>query len=409
VRILIVSQYFWPESFRINDLAEWFVERGHEATVLTGLPNYPEGAFFKGYGIIGPYREEHNGVEIIRTPLIPRRGGGGLMLALNYISFALSASVLGPIMVRGKFDAIFVFQTSPATVGFPAIVMKYLKKTPMFFWVLDLWPESLSAVGAVKSKGVLDLVARMVRFIYKRCDRVLVQSRGFIPNVSLLGAECKTLYFPSWAEDIYKPAPPQGDVTLPEGFKVMFAGSIGAAQSFETILSAAERLKDHKDIHWVVLGDGRMLPWVRDEVARRGLGNHVHLFGRRPVEAMPGFFAAADAMLVTLKKEPAFALTIPAKIQSYLACGRPVIAALDGEGARVVEEAEAGVACPAEDADALAKAVLSMRDMPREEREGMGRSGRVYYDKTFNRENLFKTLENWMLDMIKNPDSPKTP
>lgn len=405
VRVLVVTQYFWPESFRINDVALGLVERGHEVTVLTGVPNYPHGRFFKGYGPLRPYEQTHRGVHIKRVPLTPRRHAGKILLSLNYLSFALSASVLGPLLCRGSYDLILVYEPSPVTVGLPAIVLKRLKNLPIMFWVQDLWPESLSAAEAVSSERILGLVAKMVRFIYKRCDRVLVQSKAFTSRVEALGAKSKDIfYFPNWAEDVYKPlvleddAPERGET--PGDFRVLYAGNIGAAQSFDTILEAAARLKDYVDITWLILGDGRMREWVVDRIQELGLSRNVRLMDSRPVEDMPRYFASADALLVSLRQAPIFSLTIPSKIQSYLASGRPILASLDGEGARVVHESGAGLTSPAQDVEALAEAVLEMYRMSPESRAEMGRSGREYFEQHFERGKLLDQLEGWMRDLV---------
>jgi glycosyltransferase involved in cell wall biosynthesis len=404
LRILIVSQYFWPEDFRINDLAQGLVKIGHEVTVLTGKPNYPSGRFFDGYSFWGRSRDMFAGIKVIRVPLVPRGHGGAARLAVNYVSFALFAGLFGPLLCRGSFDVIFVYEPSPVTVGLPGLIMKAVKKAPLIFWVQDLWPESLSATGAVKSKWILNRIASLVSFIYQGCDRVLVQSRAFVDRVRALGAPSgRVLYYPNSAEELYRPVlrgPVPGSRALPDGFRVMFAGNIGAAQSFETILAAAETLRDHHEIHWLILGDGRQLSWVQEEVARRGLLHCVHLLGRYPVESMPDWFAQADVLLVTLKKDPIFALTIPSKLQSYMACGRPILAALEGEGARVVEEARAGIVVAAEDASAMAKAVLQLSLMPPLEREAMGQNGRRYFLQEFDRDTLLVRLDSWMRDLV---------
>ena len=406
MRVLIVSQYFWPEDFRINDLAVGLVERGHEVTVLTGIPNYPQGRFFPGYGLFKSAREAYRGVRICRVPLVPRGGGSGHRLVLNYLSFALSATLLSPFRCRGPFDLIVVYEISPVTVALPALFLKKLKHAPILFWVLDLWPESLSATGAIRSSEVLSLLDTLVRFIYRGCDKIIVASRGFLPSITAKGiAAERTGYFPNWYEPGYATRPATGAVVpsgLPAGFRVMFAGNIGAAQDFGTILSAAERLKPYRGIFWVIVGDGRRWEWVKEEVQRRGLEDRVLLLGRRPPEAMSGLFSHADAMLVTLKQDPAFALTIPGKIQSYMACGRPIVAALDGEGGRLIQESGAGLATPAEDADALANSVLTMYHMPKQEREAMGNRGREYCEKNFERGMLFDRLEGWMRQLAPN-------
>lgn len=404
MRILIFTQYFWPEGFRINDLALGLQERGHEVTIMTGIPNYPDGRFFSGYGLLERRVESYHGMKVIRVPLVPRGNGGGLRLALNYFSFALCASVFAALFRREHFDLIFVYEPSPMTIGLPAVVLKSVHAAPLMFWVQDLWPESLSATGAVHSEKILKLVERMVTFIYRRCDRILVQSRAFIPRVEGLGGDPEhILYFPNSAEELYQPVALEASAaerrSMPDGFRVMFAGNIGASQDFGTILDAAERLKDHPDIHWMIIGDGRMQAWVEAQVEERDLGRTVHLLGRHPVEAMPRFFALADVLLATLKRDPIFALTIPAKVQSYLACAKPVIAALDGEGARVIDEARAGLSCPAEDPAALAEAVLTIFRLPERERQAMGRRGRWYFEKHFERNMLLDRLDGWIREL----------
>jgi colanic acid biosynthesis glycosyl transferase WcaI len=404
MKILIVSQYFWPENFRINDLAAGLVERGHEVTVLTGIPNYPDGHFFPGYSLLRKIRQDYCGVRIIRVPLIARGAGGRLRLMLNYASFAFFASIMAPFICRGDFDVIFVYQPSPVTVGIPAIVLKKLKRIPLFFWVQDLWPESLSATGAVRSPVILDGVKRLVRFIYERCDKILVQSTAFIAMIEKHQvAPERIIFFPNSVEKIYKPTVAEPDFEglslLPSGFRIMFAGNIGAAQDFETILAAAEKLRKYKDIHWIILGDGRARRWVESQIVKQGLSDCFHLLGRHPMETMPHYFSFADVLLVTLKRDPIFALTIPAKIQSYMACGKPIVAALDGEGGRLVAESGAGLFSPAEDADALADAIISMYQMPKDQRENMGKCGIRYCEDNFERDMLITKLEGWLQDL----------
>ena len=405
MNILIVTQYFWPENFRINDLAQSLVENGHVVTVLTGIPNYPTGHFFPGYGWFRKSRQIHAGVKIVRVPVIPRGQGNNLRLMLNYFSFALFASLLGPILCPGKFDLIFVYQPSPITVGLPAILFKKIKRAPIMFWVLDLWPESLAATGAITSSPILNGVRSLVRYIYRHCDRILVQSPAFVWPIQEAGAGLdKILYFPSWAEAIFQPSVESSDLVnpmLPSGFRLMFAGNVGAAQDFGTILTAAELLKREPKIHWLIVGDGRKLDWVREQVQHRALSGTVHLLGRHPLEAMPQFFSQADAMLVSLKSEPIFALTIPAKIQSYLAYGKPIIAALDGVGGRIVEEAQAGLTCPAGDPQALADTVLSMYRQPVSERNAMGLRGKAYYAENFERTMLLDRVRGWMQELTE--------
>jgi colanic acid biosynthesis glycosyl transferase WcaI len=406
VRILLVTHYFWPESFLINDVVAGLVERGHEVTVYTGLPNYPGGRFFDGYGFFGPFKENFKGAEVRRAPVIPRGSAGRARLALNYLSHAFCATLFAPFLARGEFDAILVFEPSPMTIGIPARALRMFKRVPLVFWVQDLWPESLSATGAVKSPAVLGLVDRLIKWIYRGCDCVLVQSEAFIASVEAHGVPRDRIrYLPNSAEQFYRKLSPSSEDAeareLPAGFRVMYAGNIGAAQDFATILSAAEFLKDEKRIQWVVLGDGRMRSWVEDEVRRRGLGASFHLLGRRPPHAMPRFFAHAGALLATLRREPIFAYTIPSKIQSYMACGRPVIAALEGEGGRIIRQARAGWVVPPEDPRALADAVLAASRLARPELDAMGNRGEAWFREHFEREKLLTRLETFLREATR--------
>ncbi|MGQ0525739.1 MAG: glycosyltransferase family 4 protein [Betaproteobacteria bacterium] len=403
MKVLIVTQYFWPETFRINDVAAALKARGHEPEILTGMPNYPGGRFYPGYGAFSPREERYRGMRVVRVPLVPRGAMRNWQLALNYLSFVISASLCAPFRCRGHYDAILVYEPSPVTVALPAILLRSTRGTPLLFWVQDLWPESLAATGAVTSPRALRWVRLLVDFIYRRCDLVLVSSRGFTEHVLRSGISRERIrYFPNSAETLYRPlpaAPPDVNGELPSGFRIVFAGNIGSAQSFETIVEAADRTREHRDLHWVILGEGNRREWVYGEIDRRGLAATVHLLGHRPVDTMPAYFAAADALLVTLRGDPVFALTVPSKIQSYLACGRPILAAINGEGADIVTESGAGLACGAEDAPRLAAAALQLYRTPVVQREAMGRKGRMYFEANFEREMLLDRLQSWMHDL----------
>jgi glycosyltransferase involved in cell wall biosynthesis len=405
LRILVVSQYFWPENFRINDLVQEFVRRGHIVTVLTGYPNYQSDKVYMDFRDSPNKYSIFSGATVCRVPLVAR-GKGSLRLALNYLSFMLCAAMLGPMRLRGQsFDVIFVFEPSPVTVGVPAVVLGKFKKTPVIFWVLDLWPETLSAVGVVRSRLLLDTIGWLVRFIYNRCELVLGQSKGFIGSIAkYCNDERKIRYFPSWAEEVYNHdvdllAP---EVPVHEGlFNVLFAGNIGEAQDFPAVLDAAEQLKDNSLIRWLIVGDGRMSDWVTEEVTRRGLEKCFLMLGRFPFERMPSFYAHADVLLVSLKANPVFSLTIPGKIQSYLLAGIPLVGMLNGEGANVICEAQAGLVCAAGDSNGLAQAVRKLCAMPKNERLILGRNGRAYAKQEFDRNTLMDRLESWF-DEVSN-------
>lgn len=402
MKILVVSQYFWPENFRINDLVAEWCARGHEVTVLTGVPNYPQGEVLPEYRADPAAFSQFSDADVVRVPMRPR-GTGSVALALNYASFALSAAVLGPIKLRNRrFDRIFVFEPSPITVGIPAAVMKWVKRCPLVFWVLDIWPESLHAVGVVRSERVLNLIGKLVGWIYRRCDTILAQSHSFVTKIrQRSGPNARIEYFPSWAEALFDGAPcsPAPELAAhSRAFKILFAGNVGEAQDFPAILDAAERLKDRRDIQWLIVGDGRMTPWVSAEIKRRGLEHTTTLMGRFPLERMPDFFAGADALLVSLKKSDVFAMTIPGKVQSYLAAGKPLLGMLDGEGADVISSAGAGLVCAAGDGAGLASNARQLVDMGSTARLALGESGRRHYQTHFERNMLMDRSEQLLVE-----------
>jgi colanic acid biosynthesis glycosyl transferase WcaI len=404
VKIWIISQYFYPENFAINQIAAELCKRGHDVTVLSGMPNYPSGRFAPGYGGWRIRRETYHGVSVIRVPMIARGRGTRRMLALNYLSYALVATTAAPFLLRGRADVVFVYQPSPLTVALPALMTRLIKKTPVVLWIQDLWPESLVAAGALTSAAALKPIRWLARFIYRRCALILVQSPGFIEHVRALTPPAIAIrYFPNSADSHYFPIEPPADLgaqpMLPRGFRVLFAGSIGAAQDFGTLLAAAERLREVPEIKWVVMGEGRRKRWLADEIVARKLQDTVQLIEQQPSERMPYYFAQADGLLVMLSRSAVSALTIPSKLQAYLASGRPVIAAIDGEGARIVRESQAGLACGAGEPAALAAAVLALYNMTPAERERMGAAGRRYFEQEFQRGPLMDQLIGWLSEL----------
>ena len=403
MNILVVSQYFWPENFRINELVSELVYRGHTVTVLTGIPNYPDGKVFADYQSQPGAYNNFSGANVIRVPIITR-GTGKIRLMLNFASFALSASILGAWKIRGrKIDAIFTYEPSPISVGIPSAIIRKLKGAPQIFWVFDLWPETLKAVNAVHNRWVLSAVEHLVRFVYRHCDLILAQSKSFVKDILRYAPSGqKVEYFPAWSDEVFQPGAiePAAEISpQPNVFTIMFAGNIGEAQDFPAILDAAERLRDRKDIRWIVVGDGRMAEWVKEQITKRKLDQSVLMLGRYPLERMPSFFVHADTLLVSLKPEPVFSMTIPGKMQSYFAAGIPVLAMLDGEGARIVEESKAGLTCSAGNSNELAKNVEKMAAMDASARQKMGENGRQLCDREFSRDRLIDQLDSWLLEM----------
>lgn len=395
MRVLIVTQYFWPEPFGINEISKALVERGHCVDVLTGKPNYPEGKYYLGYRGWGLEQDTWSGVEVFRMPLLRRGNSGTFRLALNYLSFIISGIIFGPWLLRKRsYDVIFVYGISPILQAIPAILLKRLKRSPLIIWVQDLWPESLEATGHIRNRFLLAFVGKIVKLIYHYAELILVQSQAFIAPVSELASDATIKYYPNSIDPGFsRPS----NVAVPEisgleeGFPILFAGNVGAAQAVEVIVEAASLLKEQDEIRFIVLGQGSRWEWLHQQLIERNLSN-VYLPGRYPVETMPGIMQKAAALLVSLRDTPNFAATVPNKIQAYMAAGRPIIACLNGEGARTVTDAGAGLAVPAENAKALAEAVSTLYNMSVEDRNKMGASGRMYYKKYFDHDLLIGRL-----------------
>lgn len=395
MKILIFNQYFWPESFRINEIACALKSRGHEVEVMTGKPNYPEGKFFSGYSAWGIKKESWRDIPIYRVPMLARGNRGAIKLALNYLSYIVSGLLFAPWLLRKeKYDVIFVYGVSPIFQAIPASFLGWLKGAPVVLWVQDLWPQSAEATGYVKSPFLLKLLEKFVRFTYTHTDLLLVQSEAFIEPVSKLATNIPIAYYPNSVEkEFYSPqaiSTPYIE-SLQSGFTVLFAGNVGAAQAMETVVAAAEKLQSYTEIKIVILGSGSKSDWVAEQIVEKKLTN-LHLEGRFPVETMPTLMRQASALLVTLTDQPIFELTVPNKIQAYLAVGKPVIACLNGEGARLVGEAKAGVAVRAEDSEGLANAIVTLYQMSELEREQMGVNGRAYFKLHFDEEMLTTEL-----------------
>jgi glycosyltransferase involved in cell wall biosynthesis len=403
MRLLIVSQFFWPEDFRINDLVSELIARGHELSVLTGWPSYPDGHIFPEFARNPGAFRSFCGIDILRVPLIPR-GNGRLRLAINFASYAITASLLGPWKLRGRrFDAVFVFMVTPATVGLPGVLLARLKRAPLACWVLDAWPEMLEAFNVVRSPALLRWVGKLMALVYNRCKLILAPSRSVIPQIALhCDDPARIVYFPNWAEPIFSGAadPAAPEVPVREGcFNVLFAGNMGEAQDFPAVLDAAEILKNDDRVRFLLVGGGRKVGWIREQIVLRGLAARVLLLGRYPVERMPSFFRHADAMLVCLKDEPIFRMTIPSKLQSYLAAGLPIVGMLTGECAELIERSGAGLTCRASDARGLAAAIRTLAAMPAAQREEMRRRALALSETEFDRNRLISRLESWLANL----------
>lgn len=377
--------------------------RGHELTILTGQPNYPAGTIFSGYSNWTKWSDIFSKSKVIRVPIFPRGRGQLFRLGINYIVFVLSASTIGLIRLRLKrFDYAIVFASSPITSAIPAIIYKYISKTPVAVWIQDLWPETVMAVGAIKNKFIYNMIGHIVKFIYKSSDLLLIQARSFTASVLEWGGTEKQIrYFPNWAEDQFISGTHSFTKSSARPIKILFAGNIGRAQSIETILLAAEKTAHNTKIEWHFYGDGTLADWLRTEIKKRELSSTVHFHGRKPIEDMPRVYAGHDVLLVTLKKDEALKLVLPSKTQSYLAFGKPIIASGDGELADTITHAKAGLVGSAEDASALADNAIKMANLSIEKLNEFGQNGQKYYQSEFSKISLISRLEKYLVENLR--------
>lgn len=402
MKILVVSQYFWPEEFRINDICKGLVEEGHEVEVLTGIPNYPEGKYFDGFSIFKRGPKQYDGVKVRRCFCVPRGKNSKIKLVLNYFSFAISSLFHIPFITKNKYDKILVYQLSPITMAIPAIAIKKIKKIPVDMYILDLWPESLLSIVNIKSTKIKKTIYNICKKIYKSADAIYITSKGFKRQlINLDIQEEKITYLPQWAEDTYKDEVLLKDKKLENlcenKFNIVFAGNIGKAQSIETIINAANICKEN-NIQWIVIGDGSEKSMAEKKVKELNIDNKVIFLGRKPVEEMPKYYNIADALLVTLGNDKLFTITVPAKIQSYMASGKPILGAISGEGNNVIKESNCGLACEAEDYKKLAELAQQMYMMTEKERKTLGKNGLRYFKKNFDRELLLRKINDLLVE-----------
>lgn len=395
MKILVITQYFYPENFRINDLCYSLKERGNEVTVLTGKPNYPNGEYYDGYNWSSKSYEIINEIEVFRSNLILRKSGKSLNLVLNYISFVFFG-IARLFSIKKRFDKILIYAPSPITVGLIGIVAKYFFKSRTFLWVHDLWPESVKIAGNINNNIILNIVDLMTRLIYRYSDLIMVQSPLFKDYIHNQGVKYEKIkFYPYYAEDFYKPLELKEKNIYPEGHNIIFAGNIGVAQSFDTIISAALELKKNKiKINFIIIGEGRDKTRIQNLIKENDIEPYFYFLGAHPPEKMARFFYHADALLVSLKKSKIFFRTIPGKLQSYLACSKPIIGSIDGIAGNIIKESNCGFCSPAEDAKKLSDIIVKFINLSVEDRDKLGKNALNYYNQHFKKDKLLLDLEN---------------
>lgn len=397
-KILVICQHFWPETFRITDIVEGLLENGYEVDVLCGIPNYPAGKFFPGYGFFKRRRENYRGANIIRVPEIPRGNNSNLRIFINYLSFPFFAMFYVPWLLTKKYDRIFIYQLSPVFMAFPGIVLGKLKNIKTFIYILDFWPHSLLSIINIQNKLALHFITRVSYWHYRQAAGVIGAFKGIQTRLtSLVGLPNeKTLYIPQAAEKIYEQE--IYDNTLHERFRgnfnIVFAGNINPAQSFETIIAAAKlvKAKGYNKVNYIIIGEGMSKSWLMREVKTQGLEENFFFEGFKPVEEIPKYQTLADALIVALSKSPLFEYGIPAKIQSYMAGGRPIIGAIDGEGKRLINTSGGGICVDSGDSGGLANGIIELISMTPDQRKQMGDKGREYNLRHHERNHNLKRL-----------------
>ncbi|MGL5820930.1 MAG: glycosyltransferase family 4 protein [Sarcina sp.] len=397
MKILVITQHFWPEEFRINDICEGLVNDGYEVDVIAGIPNYPKGKFFDGYSLFKKRKEVYKDkINVIRVPTIPR-GTGFVQLALNYFSYMFFGSIEVLKHLNKEYDRVFVFQVSPITLAIPGMLMSKLKKIKSIIYVQDLWPESFFTIKKSDNKILKALLNKLCRFVYTYFDTVLITSRGFKDILMEKGVKAERIvYFPQWAEDFYSKF--DGEVEKSEQFVLTFAGNVGKAQSVDTIIRAADyakQLRSNLDIKWQILGEGSEFENSKNLVEELHLDKaYFEFLGRKPAVTMPKYFAESDALIVTLTNEKLFNVTLPAKVQSYMAAAKPILSAISGEGKKIIEEAQCGLTCEAGDYKKLAENAIKLSEMTIKERVEMAKNAKSYFNNNFTRKKLLVQLEN---------------
>jgi glycosyltransferase involved in cell wall biosynthesis len=397
--ILVIAQYFYPEQFRINDICTEWVNRGYKVTVITGIPNYPQGKYYDGYGLLKKRKEIYNGIEIIRIPIIPR-GSNSIMLALNYLSFVISG-YFWKIFSKIKADYVFIFEVSPMTQALPGVWFAKKRNIPCYLYVQDLWPENVEIITGISNKYIIGSIGKMVDYIYARSTKIFTTSKSFVRAIEERNVPREKIeYWPQYAEDFYKPLDKKELAEIPndEAFNIIFAGNIGTAQGLEILPKTAALIKERQPdakIRFNIVGDGRFKETLIDMVDANNVNEMFNFIPKQPSERIPEFTAACDAAFLSLTDNLLFAMTIPAKLQSYMACGIPVIASAKGETSSVIRDSRAGLCSPPGNEQELARIIMELSSKPSEELNKLGNNARKYYDQYFNKNMLLDKIDKY--------------
>ena len=386
MKILIISQYYYPENFIINNVADSLKNKGNYIEVLTGLPNYPGGRFYNGYNFFSKGNEIIKGIKTNRSRIFPRLNAGKVSLSINYLSFVFFG-IFKLSFLRGNFDKIFVFAPSPITVGIIGIFAAKKFNAKSYLWVQDLWPASVNVGGNIKNRFMLNFLGFMTKKIYKYSDHILVQSEYFIQYIVDQGVDKRKItYVPNYAEEFYCKVEEDKNISkiFRDTFSITFAGNIGESQNLEILVEAAKSLKlKGEQVKFVILGTGRKKSELLQKVKNFDIEDYFLFLGRKEAFTMPKYFASSDVMLITLKKSNIFGYTIPSKLQAYMACEKPILGSIDGITKNIINQSKSGFASNAEDINELVKNLLKLKYLDKSELEKLGRNSYLYYKTNF--------------------------
>ena len=397
-RVLIVSQHFWPENFRISDIAAGFAENDIEVDVLCGIPNYPNGIVPEGYGVFSNRKQNYKGANVYRALEITRKGNSNIRIFLNYISFPFFATFKSLSLLGKKYDAVFCYETSPVYMIFPAIVYSKLKKVPLTTYVLDLWPENLYSVLNIKNKFLRGVAQKSSHWHYKKCDKLVAMSHSLAKTLADITGkdDSRIAVIPHYCEKFYEQDIYDDELAAKYAgfFKIVYAGNISPAQNLEVAVDRAVMLKKDgiKDIKFIIVGDGMSKKDIEKYVSDKGVSDMFDFTGSKPVTDMPKYHTLADALFAPLAKSEDLGLTIPAKVTSYMAGGKPILTCIDGEGSTVIENAGCGLTAHSGDSNALYGNILKLYNMSAEERQTLGNNARKYHFAHHSREMVLSQL-----------------
>lgn len=402
-RILVVCQRYWPESFRINDITDSFIDQGYEVDVLCGIPNYPKGTFYDGYSFLKNRRQQHNGARVERVYEIPRGKSSNFGIFLNNVSFPIASIFHLPRLLTRHYDHVFIYQLSPVMMALPGIIVGKLKGIGVTMWSIDPWPESLFSFLPVKNTFLRRVATAVSHWHYRQANGIIVLSERMRKTMlQTTGLDKRrVIVLPMACEKIYEESRPDAKLAkrFKDGFNILFTGTITPILSFETVLEATELLvkRGVKDVRWIIVGDGMARSWLESEVKRRKLAKNFVFEGFKPVEEIPKYTTnAADVLFSSLVQSDFLESTIPAKIPSYLAAGKPVLLSMNGAAPELIEKIGCGWSSPAQDAEALAANIEKMYKLPKAKREALGQKARAYHFKNFERNTVMKRLVRFM-------------